>query len=205
MEIIPLDPLRKKQAAAVYAHAFFDYPQFVCYFPDRAWRTRHFHDFVETWINYALRYGRVDVTPDVTGVACWLPPGKTRTSNLGFVLTGAAIWPFRIGWKNCSRMLAYEQYAEGIHKKLGPGPHWYLWGLAVDPPFQGQGIGTRLLQPVLRQADQHGLPCFLETHKAENVPFYEHSGFRVCYTQSIPGLDLPFWCMLRMPTDLQCS
>jgi ribosomal protein S18 acetylase RimI-like enzyme len=33
--------------------------------------------------------------------------------------------------------------------------------VGVDPAARGLGIGTRLLEPILAQADKSGQPCYL--------------------------------------------
>ena len=51
--------------------------------------------------------------------------------------------------------------------------------LGVRPGSQREGLGTRLIQPVLDRADADGDPCFLETSDRANVPYYERFGFSV--------------------------
>ena len=36
---------------------------------------------------------------------------------------------------------------------MGDRPHYYLWGLTVDPSQKRKGIGTALLKPVIEKAD----------------------------------------------------
>ena len=71
--------------------------------------------------------------------------------------------------------------------------HWYLWLLAVDPPFQGKGLGGELLGPALHAADRARLPCYLETARERNVSFYLRFGFRILRDERM-GRDGPrFW------------
>ncbi len=56
-------------------------------------------------------------------------------------------------------------------------PHYYLWGLAVDPNHQVKGIGAALMLPVLTQADAQKVPIYLETHDEKNVSYYQKHGF----------------------------
>ena len=84
-------------------------------------------------------------------------------------------------------------HAEIMHQR----PHWYLWGLAVDPQNQGQGTGTALLRAGLQQVDAQGMPCYLETHAEQNVAFYSAEGFEVVRSVQVPDSELSFWCMLR--------
>jgi GNAT superfamily N-acetyltransferase len=58
-------------------------------------------------------------------------------------------------------------------------PHWYLFLLATDPAAQGQGLGWRLVTPMLERCDHEGTAAYLESTNPKNVPFYESLGFRV--------------------------
>ena len=58
------------------------------------------------------------------------------------------------------------------------------------------GLGTA---PVLAKADAAGLPCYLETMKTRNVPFYRKHGFEVIVEDDLPGGGFHFWTMRRDP------
>ena len=85
------------------------------------------------------------------------------------------------------------------HRQLAPEPHWYLMILGVDPPHQGRGVGGELMQPVLAQCDRDGLPAYLETQKARNVPFYRKHGFEVLRETEAPSGGPHWWLMKRAP------
>jgi ribosomal protein S18 acetylase RimI-like enzyme len=51
--------------------------------------------------------------------------------------------------------------------------------MGVDPAVQRQGLGGRLIQPVLEIADRDQVDCYLETAKAENAQYYRRHGFVV--------------------------
>jgi ribosomal protein S18 acetylase RimI-like enzyme len=82
---------------------------------------------------------------------------------------------------------------------MGKRPHWYLMALGVEPARQGQGIGGRLIRPVLAQADRAGVLCYLETETERNVAFYQKHGFVVAESGPVPGHNLPLWMMVREP------
>ena len=67
----------------------------------------------------------------------------------------------------------------------------------MEPGRQGQGIGGRLIQPVLVQADKDGMPCYLETQTESNVAFYQRRGFEVISDGQAPGEGFRIWTMLR--------
>ena len=70
--------------------------------------------------------------------------------------------------------------------------------MGVSPVCQGQGIGGSLIQPVLKQADEEGLPCYLETDTPGAVRFYQKHGFEIVRTGEQP---LKFWTMKREPQN----
>ena len=65
-------------------------------------------------------------------------------------------------------------------------PHWYLATLGTDPDFQGKGIGSSLLRPVLDHCDAEGWPAYLESSKERNIPFYFRHGFTVVREVPLP-------------------
>lgn len=200
-EPIRLDAQHFKQASAVMSRAFQNDPVWKYLLPDDARRLRSLPSFFSILVRYSLRYGEVYTTPDLEGVACWLPPGNTtpafgRLLRIGFREASLGL---ELGWAGFRRYTAMEDYCDTIHKRSVAGQHWYLWGLGVDPSCQGHGIGGMLIQPVLARAASSGLPCYLETSNARNVPFYRKYGFTVVSEGVVPKSQLPVWAMLRSP------
>lgn len=200
MEIIKLNPQQMQKAADVVTAAFFDYPMFTFYFPDPQRRTRSMSWYLKNVLNTALRYGEVYTTPDISGVIFTLPPGHTRISQWEYIRCGFMLSPFVLGVRNFIRSQECEEFVGNIHMELMKDrPHYYLWGLTVDPRQKKSGIGTALLQPVLAQADAEKMPFYLETHDEKNVQYYQRHGFRLLQASSIPKYNLPIWCMVREP------
>jgi ribosomal protein S18 acetylase RimI-like enzyme len=200
MEIIKLDSRQVKKASNVLSASFFDYPMFTFYFPDPKRRTRYLPWYFQNVLNCALRYGEVYTTPDTSGVIFTLPPGHTKISLWEYIQNGFLLTPFLLGFRNykqsmdCESFVAYTQ--ENLMKNR---PHYYLWGLAVDPSQKAKGIGAALMLPVLAKADAQKIPVYLETHDEKNVRYYQKHGFDLIHTVRIPKYELPIWCMLRKP------
>ena len=68
-------------------------------------------------------------------------------------------------------------------------PHWYLNILRTLPERQGQGLGQRTMEPVLRICDSEGVPAYLESSNPRNMSLYERNGF--VQTGEIPLPDGP--------------
>ncbi|MBC3185987.1 ribosomal protein S18-alanine N-acetyltransferase [Corynebacterium sp. zg-331] len=70
---------------------------------------------------------------------------------------------------------------------LGPeeAPECEVYTIAVDPAYQGRGLGRALLDQLLHTADLLAAPVFLEV-RTDNAParaLYESCGFRITGTR----------------------
>jgi ribosomal protein S18 acetylase RimI-like enzyme len=200
MEIIKLDPRQIHRASEVLAASFFDYPMFTFYFPDPQRRTRYLPWYFKNILNTALRYGEIYTTPEVSGVIFTLHPGHTKISIWEYIQCGFLLTAFKLGFRNYLKSMECEEFVGTTQMALMKNrPHYYLWGLAVDPRKKVQGIGSALMQPVLAQANVQKMPIYLETHDEKNVRYYQKHGFELLYTTRIPKYELPIWCMMREP------
>jgi len=189
-----------KAAASLLAAAFFNYPMFTFYFPDPQRRARYLPWYLRNVLNCAFRYGDVYTTPEVSGVIFTLPPGHTKISLWEYVQNGFLLTPLLLGLQNYKRSMDCEDFVGRTQTRLMQDrPHYYLWGLAVDPARKSKGIGTALMQPVLEKADADKMPIYLETHDERNASYYQRHSFDLIHTVNIPKYDLPIWCMLREP------
>jgi GNAT superfamily N-acetyltransferase len=147
--------------------------------PDPAVRSRALPAMFAASCGDALRLGHVYVEAGagLRGVAVWLPPGHHRMSSwrrLRAVPDGLRI--LIAAPRSFPRTLRYMEAEEALHPRA---PHWYLESVGVDPAFRHQGIGRRVLEPVLRMASERGEPCYLATAVDENVGWYRGLGFEV--------------------------
>ena len=126
----------------------------------------------------------------------WLPPEQSKDLTLWPMMQLVASVVGHGGVGAALRTLKLDQYLEHKHPKV---PHTYLFAVAVDPRFQGQGLGKRVLAPMLRHCDDHGLLAYLENSKLRNLPFYRGLGFEVVEEITIGKDDLPMWRMERAP------
>ncbi|MBU0514023.1 MAG: GNAT family N-acetyltransferase [Proteobacteria bacterium] len=187
-------------AVGMYGRTFFDDPQTMYFAPDEAARRQAMPHVFRLLIRYTTLYGRAQATSsDLEGLACWLPFPKARMRTWGLWRAGALALGSRVGRDVMDRLRRVQEYAGRIHHRVVPGPHWYLVIMGVDPDFQSRGWAEALLRPMLTRLDELGRPCFLETHRADNVSFYRRFGFEVAETGALPGSDIPHWAMLRWP------
>jgi GNAT superfamily N-acetyltransferase len=110
-------------------------------------------------------------------------------SDLVFTLRG--LW--HVGLRAAVRGLRAAQVI-AAHAPLEP--FTYLRTLGVDPDRQRCGVGSRLVEQVLRAAPQV-LPVYLETAKEQNLSFYARHGF--AGAGEFRCLGVPVWRLLRPP------
>ena len=186
-------------SGAVLGRAFADDPLFTYILPERtAGREAKLRWFMERGARYGHSYGQVHTTAgNVEGNAVWLPPGDVKLTMPRMARTGIVLAPLKFGLGAFSRFLSAVNEMERLHEEQVPERHWYLMILGVDPARQGQGVGSALLAPGLSRADADGLPCYLETMKERNVPFYQRHGFQVLHEGNLPKGGPYYWTMKR--------
>ena len=192
-------------AAGALARAFLDDdPMFNIFEPDRARRAVTLPVFMAWGCRYCHRFGESYTTADpIRGAAWWIPPDSDDITPDRLDATGFGQVVEAWGEGAIGRFGTVNAHLEALHHRNLPQAHWYLIGMGVDPPYQGQGIGGALMQPVLRKADAAGLPCYLETQKSRNVPFYRRDGFEVVAETDAPDGGPHFWHMVRPPLTVQ--
>jgi GNAT superfamily N-acetyltransferase len=77
---------------------------------------------------------------------------------------------------------------------------WYLSIVAVDPAFQGQGLGRTLLEPTIAAADRAEATFYLETFSERNLPFYQRLGFATKARFREPTTGADYAVMVRQPS-----
>ena len=167
--------------AGVLILAFCNEPNFRYTIQDEQERLRLLPGYFRWAIRVSQQCGEIHTTQTVEGGALWISPEHM------------------LEWSNLSRHLNLPTPLDEAHNRLAGGSHWYLLAHGVEPSKQGMGIGGRLIQPILRQADTGGRPCYLRTFSAKSLRFFERHGFRIAAAGKIPNGGPDFWGMVRAP------
>ncbi len=186
----------RARIVACLSRAFEDDPVSRFLFPKDRSRLSRLVGFYREVIRITGPEGVVYTDPRVRGAAIWRAPSPARVGRMRALRDGLRM--LLVLRRAVSRALLLEQ---AISAERPREPHWYLAILGTDPSQQGRGVGSALIDPVLRRCDEEGLPAYLESSKEENIPFYERHGFRVTQALTIP--DGPtLWSMRRDPKAL---
>ena len=181
--------------AAQLARTFYDDPVTSHIFRNAQRREAGLRVYFRTQMQADyLPFGGCYTTDGYAGSAIWAPAGKPLRTGIGAVLTMLPVLPFvAANLANTLRLLAL------VESKHPHDPHWYLATLGTAVDRQGTGVGSALLRPVLEHCDAEGTPCYLESSKERNVPFYRRHGFEVVEELLLPGDGPPIWTMWRDP------
>lgn len=137
--------------------------------------------FMDFNFTHAMTQGRVFISDDNTGCALWVDYGNSKISlRMAFLYLRFLLI---FGIKHTNKVQALQKYIDDqyIHNKF-----LHLVYLGVLPDYQGKGIGSSLLNPVLQDAKNEGLPVLLETSKQVNVSIYEKKGFKLFHKYKVP-------------------
>jgi len=133
-------------------------------------------------------------TDDVVGGALWVPPGAWR---LGF-FQQVRLLPsmLRVFGRNLGRAQRGLAVMDSRHPRE---PHYYLDSLGVEPEWQGRGLGSALMQPILERCDRQGMPAYLNAGSPRSRNLYLRHGFQVTQEFRLPEGGPPLWRMWREP------
>jgi GNAT superfamily N-acetyltransferase len=120
-------------------------------------------------------FGDVFLSEDKKGCALVLYPDKKKTT-FQTVLLDIKLILNTVGLKNIKKTLSREKLIKEIQPKE---PMYYLWFIGVDPNYQHTGIGTNLLEEIIKDSEQKKRPIYLETSSLKNLPWYEKFNFNI--------------------------
>ncbi len=196
----PMTKGQEEGARVVLARAFAEDPVLTFFLHEPRRRQLAYRVFFADVIHAHRRFGHLYSALSegkVVGAAVWQPPDAGPYSLAERLHTLAGQWLLRLLFPGTAAGL-FEGFA--ATRELHPAePHWYLVFAGVDPSVQGQGIGERLLAPVLESADQTGTLCYLETPFPRTHAFYRRLGFEVT-GEAHPFVGAPpVWTLVRSP------
>lgn len=179
----------------VLGRAFQDDPVWTWVARDERRRQRHLGPTFAQLIRKGVANGTAWTDDQHGGVAVWAEPGawKARPGEIARLLLPMAR---AVGMGALRSRLEALSTMERHHPSE---PHWYLEVIGTEPDRRGQGIGSRLLAPMLDRLDTEGLPAYLESSKEANLAFYHRLGFEADEPLTLaPGCP-PVWPMWRDP------
>lgn len=172
--------------ARIAAAGFHDDPVFKWVFPDPAARLPQLRLVFGSMARDMVPDGGVVHLVDDACAACWRTPdhqhGRTAGDRVQDEGSGdAAGSPFPDDVLERLGILGFAMVEAHPHE-----PHWYLNVVSTFPERQGQGLGSRVLRPVLTMCDDDVQPAYLESTNPRNMSLYRRHGF-----EETGRIDLP--------------
>lgn len=181
--------------AEALARAFDGDPPMQWFLPDAESRVSRARALFELMLGKVhLERDRCYTTDGIAGGALWVPPGSWRIG----IVQQLALLPGMV--RVFGRGLARAQRGLAVMESGHPRKeHYYLDSLGVAPEWQGRGIGSALMAPVLAQCDQEQMPAYLNAGSPRSRELYRRHGFEVMEEFNLPDGGPPLWRMWRDP------
>lgn len=199
-ELLRLTDKHLDEASTAFSEIFRDYPLFSYMVEDPAARPRIYPYFFRLMVKHTIKFGEAYATSDnMEGIALWLPSERSDISLWSNLMNGGIDLLLKAGIKVAYRSMVFTEFASKLHHEAVVKPHIYLFLIGVKKKHRGKGYSSMLMRPMMEHSDHEGLPIFLETHDASNMPIYEYLGFETARHEVIPDSNVDHWAMMRNP------
>ena len=138
-------------------------------------------------------------TDNYDGVGVYSKKGAKDASILSFIKAGGLFYFIKFGFKATMKMIRFSSYAGSVKRKYIDENDIYLYLIATKPQCRHQGLGKKIISPMLDFCDLNNKKCYLETLDLENTYIYQRFGFELVEASDLPKSNLKLYCMLRYP------
>jgi len=175
----------------------------------RAICASHAHDaarrraVLAQYFAYSIQEGKeigrcVHLADPTLGVAVWLLPQAPDVQSRA-AQKKRALLETTLDAEGCANYYRIVNFMRAKAAGVVSDAAWYLSIVAVDPASQGRGLGRKLLESTLAEADGFSATCYLETFSTRNLPFYERLGFGTVARFTEPTTGAGYSVMVRFP------
>lgn len=182
-----------RTSSRVLAHAFQDDPVFEWLLPDPDRRRELLPSVFMAFSELYLPCDESYIAGSGLAVAVWVPPRSQPLSEGALDQLGEQL-TVTLG-DDAARAAELDATLEEHHPEE---PAFFLPFIGVVPEQQGRGLGSRLLETVLDQCDDSGIPAFLDATSPENHRLYERHGFETMAEVDV-ARGPTLWTMWREP------
>ncbi|HKV80048.1 MAG TPA: GNAT family N-acetyltransferase [Candidatus Sulfotelmatobacter sp.] len=157
------------------------------------------------YFDYSIQEGRelgrcVHLADETCGVAVWLLP-QSQDLETQAVERKRTFLQAALSAQGYANYYGIIEFMSAKSATVVDDAAWYLSIVAVDPVVQGQGLGRKLLEPTIVEADRGGATCYLETFSRRSLPFYQRLGFAAAARFTEPTTGADYMVMIRLPRE----
>jgi GNAT superfamily N-acetyltransferase len=193
---IKTDPASSSAVAALEDDPFY---RSICapYFSDTGRRRAVLAKYFDYSIQEGRELGRcIHLADEARGVAVWLLPQSPEVESQAAERKRTFLQA-TLNIEGCANYYRIIEFMSAKSATLVDEAAWYLSIVAVDPAAQGQGLGRKLLEPTIAEADRAGVTCYLETFGQRNLSFYQRLGFAPAARFTEPTTGAEYTVMVR--------
>jgi GNAT superfamily N-acetyltransferase len=196
--VVRIDPASASAVAALENNPFYRSICGACV-RDAVRRRAVLTQYFARSIQEGREIGRcVHLADRTRGVAVWLlpqaPDVQSRAAHNKRVFLETTL-----DAEGCANYYRMVNFMSAQAASVVDDDAWYLSIVAVDPTAQGQGLGRKLLEPTIAEADRVSTTCYLETFSPRNLAFYERLGFTTEARFAEPTTGEDYAVMVRYP------
>ena len=173
--------LQKKdlsKASATLSRSFHDDPIFKFVIPDPEYRKDKLRYLCHFIIRLGIAKGEaIGPSDKMEGVSLWLPSKGSKDSGVDAIRAGLLNLFVHIEPGTIRRFVEVGRTKGKMRAGIIKGQYYLCDMIGVDPLFQKQGFGRKMIEAKLLIFDREEMPCYLETSKCENIAYYERFGF----------------------------
>jgi ribosomal protein S18 acetylase RimI-like enzyme len=171
--MIPAQKSDKEKVKQILIASFNDNPAINFIVKKGSRRDKRLENLMDYAFDVCLSFGEVFLSDDKTACALILFPEQRK--GIKSLLLDLRLVFNCMGLPKAIKVAKREKY----RKNVRPSSIYYLWFIGVDPKYQGQGIGTKLMHELIDGSREIDLPLYLETTVEKNVGWYEQLGLSV--------------------------
>lgn len=138
-------------------------------------RVQRIRNLMDYSFEVCYMFGDVFLSEDKNACALIVLPDKKKT-NLKSIFLDVKLIISCTGLSNVKKAMDRESKIKKLHSKE---LMYYLWFIGVDPNKQNKGIGSTLLNEIIKEGASKKRAIYLETSTTRNIPWYEKFGFRI--------------------------
>jgi len=162
-------------------------------------KVRTMLEYMDYSIHEANTYGKIGThNNENSGASLWATPLNRDLNDLRKTEKKAQMISI-FGSDVYAKISLVGNFMNSENDKYISDDMWYLSILGVNPAYQNQGLGKKLVEPILKEADKLQVATYLETFTLQNNSFYKRLGYEIVATIKEPNINQEYNLMIRRP------
>lgn len=204
MALENLYALNKSEIALIHkdlAENFFHDELYMTVFPDEKYRKQALQVFFKEYIRAMTPYCTF-YADSVQRISVMMVYDSRKYQRLAYMkhMAGLNLRLLKLFNVEPSALFhaikCWDMFTSRWVKNFVNKDYFHLDLLYTNPNFRMQGLASKMLIELVRDAQHLGMDITMETHNKDNLPYYQQFGFTLMNTISEAGTTLKEYCMM---------